>query len=169
MIGECRQYLAAHLKAAGIERVYTRPEDGTKHQAVPYAVVEMSDQSLEYDGSLVARADGPEADERTFRRRTHRRTVKAQVRIVHRDQTQLETVIMSFLAGLDRRLLDAQENAILISARGGEPEEDASLLREQQTAYFQVVFEGGVYTDKIVKVYPLETALEIETEIVEEV
>jgi hypothetical protein len=169
VIATCREYLEQLLKNAGIARVFTRPEDAAKHQAVPYAMVALDTETMQYDGSLVARADGPGMGERTFRRRVHRRSVRAKVKIVHRDQAAADTAGTVFLAGLARRILDPDGNAILVSARGAEPEEETSLLRQQAAAYFEVLFEGGVYADKTVKIYPLETALAVEGEIVEEV
>lgn len=169
MIATCREYLEQLLKNAGIERVFTRPEDAAKHQAVPYAVVALDTETMQYDGSLVARADGPGAGERTFRRRLYRRSVRAKVKLVHRDQAGADAAGSAFLAGLARRILDADGNAILVSARGAEPEEEASLLRQQEAVHFLVIFEGGIYADRTVKVYDLETTLQVEGENTQEV
>lgn len=169
MIGSCREYLEEHLKSLGIMRVYTRAEDAAKHQALPYAVVMIDGQTAQRDGSLVARADGPGPDERTLRRRLYRRTVKVLVTIVHRDRAAADAAGEAFLSGLTRRIFDTGGNAILVAAQGAEPEEEASLLKPRETAHILVVFEGGIYADQVVKVYDLETSLQVEGEISQEV
>jgi hypothetical protein len=171
MMDTCRTYLTQQLKSCGINKVFTKAEDAAQYKAVPYAKVAFDDEDLKYDGSLVARADGPNQGERTLRRRTYMRTIQARVKIVHRDQAAAEAAGTNFLSGLARRIMDPDNNAILINARSGEPEpdEDTSLLRQQGTSYYLVTFDGGIYRDKIVQVYELETALAVESEIVEEV
>jgi len=163
MIKACKDHLAAALAAAGIERVFYRREEAEKHQVLPFGVLMTGDETLRFDGSLVASAEGPGNDERTYRRRTHRRVRDIKVAIIHRSDDQAETAGETFLAALDRRIFDGDGNAILVSARGSEPDEDdKSLLRQRSGAVYLVTFEGGVYQDKVVKVLPLETALEVE-------
>jgi hypothetical protein len=168
VIGVCRDYLKAHLEGIGIARVLTRPEDAGKHQVAPYAVIVPGEETLVRDGTLVACADGPGAGERTFRRRLHRRTVTFRVKIVQRDPGAVDAAAAAFLGGLARRILDPAGNAILVAARGAEPEEETSVLRDQEAVHFLVAFEGGVYADRAVKVYPA-SALAVEVEMAKEV
>lgn len=163
MIRACLDCLEACLKGAGIERVYTKPEDAAKHQAIPYAVVILGDETLQRDGSMVARADGPAANERTYRRRLYKRSIQARVKVVHRDQAVAGDAGDAFLESLPRRIWDKHNNAVLVSARGAEAdEEDASLLKKQGAVYFLITFEGGIYSDRVVKVCAIGVGLEVE-------
>lgn len=169
MIETCRTYLETCLKNAGIKRVFTKLEDATRYQVFPYAQVIEDNQNLQYDGSLTARFEGPEEGERTFRRRIYYSMVDMVVKVVHRDLIQAEALREDLLASFERSILDADENAILVTARSAEPEEDTSLLQGRAAAYLDVCFEGGIYKDKTVKVYDLDVTLEVETEITQEV
>ncbi len=170
MIKTCKEYLAERLRAAGVSKISFSREGSDKHNVPPFAVVLTGDETMRYDGSMVAKGEGPGVDERTYRRRTHRRALDLKVLIVHRTDDEAQAVGETFLTGLTRRILDDQGNAILVAVRGSEPdEEDRSILRQRSGAVYLVTFEGGVYQDKVVKVLPLETAMEVEQELTEEV
>jgi len=169
MIRACLDCLEGCLKNAGVARVYDLPAEAAKHQAVPYAVIALGDETLQRDGSLTAAAAGPAADEKTYRRRLYRRSIQARVKIVHRNPAAAGDSGDAFLKALPRRIFDKHHNAVLVNARGAEAdEEDAGLLKRQSAAYFLVTFEGGVYADNVVKRYPLGTSLEIESGILVE-
>jgi len=164
MIQACTAYLEGHLKQLGIKKVYTRAADSTKHQSLPYAKITINDETLRYDGSQVAKADGPNASERTFRRRLYHRIVPVDVEIVAKDQQTTSELGAAFLAGLKRRIWDSQGNAVLVSAEARKQMMNTSLLSQQSATYFTVTFEGGLYQDRVVKVVNLDTALQLECE-----
>lgn len=169
MIEKCREYLKAVLNQVGIKQVHTSQADASKHPVVPYAEIKLEDTALRADGSLVARFEGPGDKERTLRRRTYERTEQAQVKIVHRSQTAAETARDSLLNLLVPRIDDGHSNAILITAWNGDSEEDGSILRQEAAANINVKFDGGIYKDKVVKIFSMETDLTFEGEITEEV
>lgn len=170
MIQECLDYLKQALINAGIEKVFARGEDSSKHQGATYAELSVIKEQPKKDGSLVARADGTDAQGkpvRIFRRRTHRWNVIIKVKIVCRDEAALGQVKSSFFGSLPSRILDAGGNAVLILPDAGEPEDDTSVLRSKAETYFLIVFEGGIYKDRTVLLINLEDSMEMENEITE--
>ncbi|MCL6612627.1 MAG: hypothetical protein K6T66_13920 [Peptococcaceae bacterium] len=170
MIQECLDYLTQSLINAGIDRVFTRGEDSSKHQGATYAELSVIKEQIKKDGSLVARADGNDDQGRAvriFRRRTHRWTVMVKVRMVCRDEAALAQVKGSFFGSLQSRIFEAGNNAVLIHPDAGEPEEDTSVLRSKAETYFLIAFEGGIYKDRSVLLINLEDSMEMENEITE--
>jgi hypothetical protein len=164
MIGYCREYLITLLNQAGITRVYAEAEDAGKHQVRPYAQLIPGNEKLEYDGSLVAKEVDRENRQCTYRRRIYRHTAQIKVKIVHRDGNAAAQVKQAFLAGLERRIWDGDNNAILVSVATAQPEDDPSLLKQQDVVYLTVTFQGGVYRDHTVDLVNLDSALKIEAE-----
>lgn len=164
----CRTYLENCLISVGVKRVFNKQEDTSRHQVLPFAQVVEDSQSQIYDGSVVARFNGPAEDERTFRQRIYHCTVEMLVKIVHRDLNQAEAIRDQLLKQFDRRILDEDGNAILVTSRGAEPEEDGSILQNKAASYLDISFEGGIYKDKVVKLYNLDVALEMEPQIIKE-
>jgi len=152
--GECKDYLAQKLRAAGINEIYQTAEQSQKHHSLPYALVatgmdRLSGQErLEYSPRRVAMEDDLTAGVRRVRWRTHVRHLQLRVAIVHRTEIEAEAVLTAFLAGLDRRFLDAGGNAVLVNADMASRTDDGSLLRNQAGAEAGVVFQGGVYRDE---------------------
>jgi len=169
VIEKCREYLVTCLTQVGIKQVNTTKADTKKHQILPYGEVKFEDSALRPDGSLVARYEGPGENERTLRRRTYERTEQAQVKMVCRDQGQAENSRDNLLAMLGQRIEDGHGNAILITAWNGDGEEDGSILNQEATVFIDVKFDGGIYKDKVVKIFNMETDLQFEGEISEEV
>lgn len=161
MIEHCRTFLVNIIKAASIKTVHIKAEDEGKHQTVPYASVTFGQDDLSFDGSLVARYDGPGEKERTFRRRMYHRNVPVKVRIVHRTPVLAEQARSSILQAIPVRFDDGAGNAVLIRFKSGEPEGDGSVLRNQETVYIDLVCEGGIYKDHTVKVFSMETDLQV--------
>lgn len=161
MIENCRTFLTSLIQAAGIKTVLTKAEDEAKHKSTPYASVTFGQDVLGFDGSLVARSDGPGAKERTFRRRLYARNVPAKIKIVHRTPALAEQARSSILESIPRRIDDGLGNAVLLTLKTGEPEADGSVLRNQETVYIDLVCEGGIYKDSTVKVFDMETDLQI--------
>jgi hypothetical protein len=160
VIGVCEAYLVGLVKAAGVSAVFIKEEDLQKHQGQVFASVLVQDDSLEKDGSRVARtADG-------YRRRLHRRTTTFEVRITARTPADAEAIRVAVLTSLASRIDDGAGNAVIIRPRTAAREEDKSLLASKATAVLDVEFLGGVYRDESAKRFPpAATDIRLETEI----
>ncbi len=169
MLSSCLDYLEAKLKEAGINKVSKKQEDAGGHQVIPSASITVGEETLRRVGSLVAVLNDPAANLRVYRKKLYSRVIPFKVKIVQRDAITAENMGTSFIASLDRRILDSQGNAVLITAREAEPEENTSILNQKGTVEYQVIFEGGIYLDKTHKLYSTDTALEISGEIETEV
>lgn len=170
MIQDCLDYLTQALTTAGVEKVFKRGEDSSKHQGASSAGLAVIKEHFKKDGSLVARADGTDDQGRPvriFRRRTQKWTVIIKVKLVCRDEAALALVKQSFFGSLGSRILDAGNNAVLILPDSGEPEEDTSVLRSKAETYFLITFEGGLYKDRTSLLVNLEDSMEMEHEITE--
>ncbi len=164
MISPCRNHLVSLLQSIGISRINTEAEGSGKHQAAPYAQLVQGKEKFQYDGSLVARKLDAENQQYLYRRRIYRHVLQVSVRIVHRSGDEAGAAKRDFLAGLARRIWDKNSNAILVSVPESSPDDDPSLLKQQDAAVVAVTFEGGVYKDYAVPIFDLSSALVIETE-----
>lgn len=169
MIEACRSWLETYLKSLGIKQVAAAADDGARINAHPAARIIMGETTTRYDGSLVARLENFETGEKRLRRRIYEARLEVSVKLTHRDQLKAEALREDFLTGLPVRIDDGSGNAILIAAQGGEPEEDASVLKQLGATYVDMVFEGGIYRDFPIKVVIWETDMEVENEITQEV
>lgn len=175
MTGECKQYLAQKLQAAGIDEVYLTAEAAARHRALPYALVSASmdqlsqQERLEYSPRRVAMEDDLDNNVRRLRWRTHIRHLQLRVAIAHRTEAEAEAALTTFLASLDRRFLDADKNAVLVNGDMANRNDDASLLRNQAGAEALVFFEGGIYRDGKLPLFNVPDLMAVETEITEEV
>lgn len=165
MITECRTYLENLLNEIGIKRVTKEKHEKSQHQIVPRASISLEDETLERDGSLVARLPGVEPNEIIYRRRTYKRNLQMHVMIVAANFMAAEHLGEMFMNRIVRRIFDNKQNAILIVARSAEPDDDTSQLSRNASVAYLVTFHGGIYRDKKSIVYNLEDALELEAEI----
>ena len=90
------------------------------------------------------------AGSRTYRWQTTQRTLSITVQLAAKDNAG--DLVAAFLAGLSARILDAQQNAVLVSPGAARPIDDPSILAEKQALELRIEFEGGTYQDRIVKV-----------------
>lgn len=160
MIQECIEFLQTVLAHNNI--TVQADADTAKHQGGQWAAIEILDVKRLRDGSLVARSEDLETKARIYRRRTHRITLRTKVTIHSRRAAVLaETVATQ----LPRRIWDAGKNAILVNARGWEPEGDTSILRDRNKVELLIDFEGGAYKDCTTSLLDLGAALDLEMEI----
>ncbi|MDZ4042912.1 MAG: hypothetical protein U1D96_05380 [Eubacteriales bacterium] len=158
MIGHCLGYLETVCKDRNI-LAYTQAIDVSKHQGKQWAIIEILDIQYTRDGSLVAKEDDLVAMLRTYRRRVHKVILRTKVQINTRS-AQAAVIAEQIIQDLERRIWDDDHNAILITARVSQPEEDPSMLQGRSATDLLVDFAGGIYQDRTVPLLDLETAQE---------
>lgn len=166
MIGSCIEYLLEILRENGIP-AHADAAEAAKHQGAQWATIGFLDTKWFRDGSLVARAEDPAAGTRTYRRRLYKIALRTNI-VIHSRRGQAADLGVTVAGKLDRRIWDAEQNAILVTVRGPQPEDDPSLLKDRSTVELLVDFEGGIYRDRTVPLLDLEPALEIEPQIATE-
>lgn len=149
MIVACKTYLRGKLTAAGVPaaRITDDPEQGEwPPPNVPYAELLADPERLQRDGRLSAREYDPVTKQATLRRRLLRRALTLRVRIVHKDEAALDSLVTAFLATLERRFADAGQSQWVYArpqqvvwAQGEQP-------RDRRAAEIRIDFEGGLYT-----------------------
>lgn len=170
MISECKGYLADKLKALGLTNIYQTAEDAQKHRVLPHAILS-SDmerfsqyERLKYSPRRVAEEVDTVNMVRRIRWRTHTRDLDIRLAIAHHTNEEAEDMLTSILVSLDRRFLDAGNNAVLISGSTANSNDDTSLLRNQAGAEALIHFGGGVYKDVEEPIFDVATNLIIEEE-----
>ncbi len=159
MIELCKNYLIQVLKSIGVNDVSDDPEDLAKYTPLPYAVVwQEKPEPLARDGSRVGKEDNVTTMTRTYRRRVYQRDLELMLLLIDRSGDAVDLRLVDFLAKLDSRILDTNNNAIQIEAVSQVPVAvDKSLLNQKASILVTIRCHGGVYVDKVVKL--VDTAI----------
>ncbi len=165
MINVCIQHLETVLEGIGFKEILTQEEEIDKFKGSRFAGLAINEARLTKDGIRVGVEDDLETMKRTYRYRLYKLEIPLIILLADKNRNLVNTHLMNFLSGLGTYIKDTDQNPIEIT--GGNPQwlEDKSLLNQRTGIELPIVFTGGVYKDKEITLIPLETALEIETEI----
>ena len=146
LYGECRQYLAGRLKAAGIKsKVHTTMKSLEKSQESHLGAVlfESEDLSRNYSRTYYTDQEGA----RKKRQKVFERKLTFSVVIGGYTDEEVETVFEKFLGSLDRGIW-VDGNFVPLEAGAADwVDKDDSILKAQVAVQARVTFDGGLYKD----------------------
>jgi hypothetical protein len=113
---------------------------------VPYAELLLEPERLERVNRVSAREYNAGTGQATTWTRLVRRTLPVRVRLVHRDEAQLDSLLMAFLALLDAGFRDGSQTVTVApdQAAWGGWHDKRPADREQVTV--RITFTGAVYS-----------------------
>ena len=162
MIDACLAALEGVLLGMGYRKVHTDLSDLASFAGgVPSCYVYQAEPStLTRARRKVAFTDDPARRVRTWRHLLYEERLQLVVRLVEAGRAALDAQKNEFLRRLPARIMDAENNAIHVTATGCLFIEDRAALNNKVAMEITVEFAGGVYLDRET---PLTEGIEMET------
>jgi hypothetical protein len=152
MIEACKEFIKGKLAAAGIDKVYEKESDAAAHKGARYAwLMAVEQQELAYDGGKVAYTDDLAAGTRTYHIRKYAEKINVVLRFA---DSAAEAAIArrdNFLRLLGTGFEGPGGYRVDVEANAGSYLKDPSILSTGQGADVTLLFTGGVYATRTVR------------------
>lgn len=151
MIGVCMAAVETIIAGLGYPKIYADPAELKSVTAIPAAFVWQEEPApLTRDRRRAAQEDRPETSDRVIRWLLYRQELPINVLLIEASRLAVDAKAAEFIRRLPARILDADNNAIIVTAATMQLIEDRSLLANKVSMHIVVTFSGGIYKDEIV-------------------
>lgn len=146
MYAQAKQYLVERLKAAGLKsKPHTTQKALERSQESHVGAVLFENESFARNGSKTRYSDQTGAQKK--RRKVFDRTIAFTVLIGDYTDDAVETMLESFLSGLDRGIM-VDGNFVPLEVEGADwVDSDDSILKAKVAVQVKIRFDGGIYKD----------------------
>ncbi|MGI6254243.1 MAG: SON protein [Acutalibacter sp.] len=146
MYAQAKQYLVEKLKEAGLKsKPHTTQKALERSQESHVGAVLFENESFARNGSKTRYSDQTGAQKK--RRKVFDRTIAFTVIIGDYTDDAVETMLESFLSGLDRGIM-VDGNFVSLEVEGADwVDSDDSILKAKVAVQVKIRFDGGIYKD----------------------
>lgn len=146
MYAQAKQYLVEKLKEAGLKsKPHTTQKALERSQESHVGAVLFENESFARNGSKTRYSDQTGAQKK--RRKVFDRTIAFTVLIGDYTDDAVETMLESFLSGLDRGIM-VDGNFVPLEVEGADwVDSDDSILKAKVAVQVKIRFDGGIYKD----------------------
>jgi len=168
MLTACKARIKQALVAQGIvdRNVCMNAGQAGQMRAKPYAVLHITSDESEFDGSLVSTTADPATRTVTKLRRRYRRTIQLGVALIDKNETLCDGRAEQLLAGLPRGFIDADGHYIALSPGRAKWSEDEGFVLDETRAELTLTFAGGIYVTETAPLVDASTAVRIDATLV---
>ena len=152
MIKDCFAFLKEKLTAADAGEFYEQDSDASRFKGVKYVLAAAVEQiEMTYDGGKVAYFDDLAQGIRTYHIRKYAVKIVVVLRFADKDRDGAEAARAGFLRILGTGFADTMDYRIEVEATAGNILKDPSVLSGEAGTEATVLFTGGVYATKQVR------------------